>query len=333
MGRGCAGRAPAPGALYGWTISIGTAVVVMFTVALDRSGVDEQSLALVFPGAFTIVFATLYMVGAPLSGTRTPFVVGLVLCLAALVATTVAVPHHWLVYAVSGCTFFFARCALGPCRRSHGRCVRWRSIPSSTHPFACASSPCSPLTLPDPADELPFLQLQRELDLTAGNLTTHLARLEDAGYVAISKGFHGRKPVTHVALAPAGRLAFATYREELLAMLSAPSQQYVTERGTRKTTHCFIHGALSIASSSSRYVANASRPAGASATWVTGLRPWKPFEIATYPASSSRARWVVRLPAVRSSSPLQLQERKFVGRIGQGRGEQGDDAQANGGRG
>ncbi|MGO1848439.1 transcriptional regulator [Microbacterium sp.] len=80
-------------------------------------------------------------------------------------------------------------------------------------------------TLPDPADELPFVQLQRELDLTAGNLTTHLARLEDAGYVAISKGFHGRKPVTHVALAPAGRLAFATYREELLAMLSAPSQR------------------------------------------------------------------------------------------------------------
>ncbi|MGO1630275.1 hypothetical protein [Microbacterium sp.] len=113
MGRGMRGPSARSGALYGWTISIGTAVVVMFTVALARSGVDEQSLALVFPGAFTIVFATLYMVGAPLSGTRTPFFVGLLLCLAVLVATTVAVPHHWLVYAVSGCTFFFAAARSG----------------------------------------------------------------------------------------------------------------------------------------------------------------------------------------------------------------------------
>lgn len=73
--------------------------------------------------------------------------------------------------------------------------------------------------LHDPADELPFVRLQRELDLTAGNLTTHLARLEDAGYVAIAKGFHGRKPVTHVRLTPAGRLAFSSYRAALLTLL------------------------------------------------------------------------------------------------------------------
>ncbi|WP_105567030.1 transcriptional regulator [Microbacterium halophytorum] len=75
--------------------------------------------------------------------------------------------------------------------------------------------------LRDPADEIPFVQVQRELGLTAGNLTTHLAKLEDAGYVAIGKEFQGRKPVTHVSLTAPGRLAFAQYRAELLSLLSA----------------------------------------------------------------------------------------------------------------
>ncbi|WP_105567029.1 hypothetical protein [Microbacterium halophytorum] len=113
MGRGVRGPSARTGALYGWTISIGTAAVVMFTVALARAGLDEEALALVFPGAFTLVFATLYMVGSALSGTRTPFVVGLVLCLATIAATTVAVPNHWLVYAASGCTFFVAAARSG----------------------------------------------------------------------------------------------------------------------------------------------------------------------------------------------------------------------------
>lgn len=73
--------------------------------------------------------------------------------------------------------------------------------------------------LPAPQDALPFVELQRELGLTAGNLTTHLGRLEDAGYVSIDKSFQGRRPVTRLRLTPAGRLAFASYREELLAML------------------------------------------------------------------------------------------------------------------
>lgn len=74
-------------------------------------------------------------------------------------------------------------------------------------------------TLGHDDDQITFPQLQRELDLTAGNLTTHLARLEAAGYVAIDKAFAGRKPVTYVQLTHEGRTAFRTYRSALLSLL------------------------------------------------------------------------------------------------------------------
>lgn len=44
--------------------------------------------------------------------------------------------------------------------------------------------------------------------MTAGNLSTHLRKLEDARYLAITKTHHGRTPVTFVALARRGRTAF-----------------------------------------------------------------------------------------------------------------------------
>lgn len=75
--------------------------------------------------------------------------------------------------------------------------------------------------LASPDDEVTFPRLQRDLDLTAGNLTTHLAKLEQAGYVATTKTFTGRKPVTYVRLTEEGRAAFRTYRAALLALLGS----------------------------------------------------------------------------------------------------------------
>lgn len=60
-------------------------------------------------------------------------------------------------------------------------------------------------------DELTFPQLQEVLGLTAGNLSTHLRRLEDAGYVTVSKAYRDRVPVTGVALTPFGRQRFHGY--------------------------------------------------------------------------------------------------------------------------
>jgi DNA-binding MarR family transcriptional regulator len=68
-------------------------------------------------------------------------------------------------------------------------------------------------------EELNFPHLQELLGLTAGNLSTHLRRLEEAGYVAVSKAHRDRVPVTGVALTPIGRERFRTYATTMLGYL------------------------------------------------------------------------------------------------------------------
>ena len=75
-------------------------------------------------------------------------------------------------------------------------------------------------TLPE-GDRLAFPRLQELLDMTAGNLSTHLRKLEDAGYVRIAKTHQGRMPVTFVALTTRGRAAFEQYTADLRALLDA----------------------------------------------------------------------------------------------------------------
>jgi len=60
-----------------------------------------------------------------------------------------------------------------------------------------------------------FLYLLRETGLTKGNLSSHLARLEDVGYVDIEKTFQGKVPRTICRLTDDGRTAFDDYRERL----------------------------------------------------------------------------------------------------------------------
>ena len=71
--------------------------------------------------------------------------------------------------------------------------------------------------------EADFLYLLRETGLTKGNLSTHLVRLEEAGYVEIEKTFRGKIPLTLARLSPAGRAAFQAYRESMQEIL-APSK-------------------------------------------------------------------------------------------------------------
>jgi len=70
-----------------------------------------------------------------------------------------------------------------------------------------------------PGDRMAFPRLQDLLDMTAGNLSTHLRKLEDAHYVAQSKTHEGRRPATYIELTPQGRRAFETYTETLAALL------------------------------------------------------------------------------------------------------------------
>jgi DNA-binding transcriptional ArsR family regulator len=60
-----------------------------------------------------------------------------------------------------------------------------------------------------------FLFLLRESGLTKGNLSSHLSRLEAAGYVAIEKTFRGKIPLTICRLTDDGREAFRAYRDHL----------------------------------------------------------------------------------------------------------------------
>jgi DNA-binding transcriptional ArsR family regulator len=60
-----------------------------------------------------------------------------------------------------------------------------------------------------------FLFLQRQTQMTPGNLSAHLSKLEDAGYVEIKKEFIERKPHTALALTKKGRDAFRQYRRDI----------------------------------------------------------------------------------------------------------------------
>ena len=60
-----------------------------------------------------------------------------------------------------------------------------------------------------------FNELKARLQASDGNLSVHLRKLEDAGYVAIEKSFVGRKPLTRVRLTPEGRHAFVAYLDAI----------------------------------------------------------------------------------------------------------------------
>ncbi|RLG19186.1 transcriptional regulator [Candidatus Micrarchaeota archaeon] len=60
-----------------------------------------------------------------------------------------------------------------------------------------------------------FLFIMRQTDLTFGNLSSHLSKLEKAGYVSVKKGFVDRKPHTLLRLTAKGRAAFDEYRKNM----------------------------------------------------------------------------------------------------------------------
>ena len=64
-----------------------------------------------------------------------------------------------------------------------------------------------------------YVFLIRLTGLTWGNLSTHLTRLEEAGYIAISKEFRGKKPHTTISLTDQGRSAFREYKKSLQQVL------------------------------------------------------------------------------------------------------------------
>ncbi len=72
------------------------------------------------------------------------------------------------------------------------------------------------LSIVDCAD---FLFLLRQTGLTKGNLSSHMSRLEEAGYVAVEKRFVDKIPRTLLRLTDQGREAFRSYRKRMKKML------------------------------------------------------------------------------------------------------------------
>ena len=68
--------------------------------------------------------------------------------------------------------------------------------------------------------EADFVFLSRQTGMTAGNISSHMSRLENAGYVSIEKGFAGKRPHTVYAMTAAGRAAFEQYRAHLGGLLA-----------------------------------------------------------------------------------------------------------------
>lgn len=76
-----------------------------------------------------------------------------------------------------------------------------------------------------PDDQISFPRLQQLVGMTGGNLSTHLRKLEDAGYVGVTKAHQRRIPVTYLRLTRRGRRALEDYTAALQTLLGATNHQ------------------------------------------------------------------------------------------------------------
>ena len=74
-------------------------------------------------------------------------------------------------------------------------------------------------------DQITFPRLQQLLEMSAGNLSTHLRKLEDVDYVQLTKTHRRRIPVTYVSLTLTGRRALEDYIAALRRLLTPPTDQ------------------------------------------------------------------------------------------------------------
>lgn len=68
------------------------------------------------------------------------------------------------------------------------------------------------------ADAADFNELKQKLQVTDGNLSVHMRKLEEAGFILVDKSFQGRRPLTRASLTDQGRAAFIAYLDALSAL-------------------------------------------------------------------------------------------------------------------
>ncbi|GBD31385.1 MAG: transcriptional regulator [Gemmatimonadales bacterium] len=70
-------------------------------------------------------------------------------------------------------------------------------------------------------ESLTFGELKDILKTTDGNLSVHARKLEEAGYIRVTKAFEDRKPKTEYRLTPKGRRALEVYLDQMAEILNA----------------------------------------------------------------------------------------------------------------
>ena len=70
-------------------------------------------------------------------------------------------------------------------------------------------------------ESVDYVFLQRMTGLPWGSLATHINKLEEAGYIAIEKGYQGKKPHTMISMTEQGRKAFREYKDRMQEILSS----------------------------------------------------------------------------------------------------------------
>lgn len=91
------------------------------------------------------------------------------------------------------------------------------------------------LTIAAEVRRVEFSYLRESLQLTAGNLSRHIAVLAEAGLVEVEKGYEGKRPRTWVSITPAGRKALAAEMKALSALVqrhrsTAPARRTASPR-------------------------------------------------------------------------------------------------------
>ena len=69
------------------------------------------------------------------------------------------------------------------------------------------------------AEAADFTELKTVLEATQGNLSVHLKKLEEAGFIAIDKSFKDNKPLTRVSITRDGRRAFSAYLDAIGSLI------------------------------------------------------------------------------------------------------------------
>ncbi len=69
------------------------------------------------------------------------------------------------------------------------------------------------------AGEADFTSIKKAVDTSDGNMSVHLRKLEEAGYINVTKGFNARKPQTIYALSDKGRQAWVQYLEQMRTLI------------------------------------------------------------------------------------------------------------------